>query len=214
MDQKAFWTDRYESVGDDFLFGREPSEFLVKRRSIFQPNQSVLMIADGEGRNSVWLAGQGLKVTSNDICEVAIRRARKLADESNTEVNFVECNILNDQWSTKCDQDSFDWVIGIFIQFANKKEQIKLFSLMKTMTKPNGRILLLGYTPKQLEYKSGGPAAIENLYTQELLRNEFSNWIIEEIVEYEKDISEGSAHKGMSALIGIIANKKLHKDLY
>ena len=169
--------------------------------------ESVLMIADGEGRNSVWLAAQGLKVTANEICKVAIDRAKKLAHESNAYVEIVECDILTDEWPMKCDQDSFDWVIGIFIQFANTEERKKLFSFMKAMTKPNGRILLLGYTPKQLEYKTGGPSAIENLYTQELLHDAFQDWDLEELVEYEKDISEGMGHKGMSALIGMVATK-------
>ena len=207
MDQKTFWTERYQTAGNDFLFGREPSEFLVKKRTMFKARESVLMIADGEGRNSVWLAAQGLKVTANEICQVAIDRAKKLAQESNAYVEIVECDILTDEWPMKCDQDSFDWVIGIFIQFANTEERKKLFSFMKAMTKPNGRILLLGYTPKQLEYKTGGPSAIENLYTQELLRDAFQDWDLEELVEYEKDISEGIGHKGMSALIGMIARK-------
>ena len=207
MDQKKFWTERYQTAGNDFLFGRKPSEFLVKKRTMFKARESVLMIADGEGRNSVWLAAQGLKVTANEICKVAIDRAKKLAQESNAYVEIVECDILTDEWSMKCDQDSFDWVIGIFIQFANTEERKKLFSFMKAMTKPNGRILLLGYTPKQLEYKTGGPSAIENLYTQELLRDAFQDWDLEELVEYEKDISEGMGHKGMSALIGMVAIK-------
>ncbi|MEI7917576.1 MAG: class I SAM-dependent methyltransferase [Methylophilaceae bacterium] len=207
MDQKKFWTERYQTAGNDFLFGREPSEFLVKKRTMFKARESVLMIADGEGRNSVWLAAQGLKVTANEICKVAIDRAKKLAHESNAYVEIVECDILTDEWPMKCDQDSFDWVIGIFIQFANTEERKKLFSFMKAMTKPNGRILLLGYTPKQLEYKTGGPSAIENLYTQELLHDAFQDWDLEELVEYEKDISEGMGHKGMSALIGMVATK-------
>ena len=207
MDHKAFWAERYQSVGNDLLFGREASEFLIERKSIFKAQQSALMIADGEGRNSVWLAKQGLKVTASDICEVAINRAMKLAAESNVDIKFVECNILTDEWSTKCDQDSFDWVIGIFIQFANTEERPKLFSVMKAMTKPNGRILLLGYTKKQLEYKTGGPSAIENLYTQELLQSAFEDWELEDLVEYEKNISEGLGHNGMSALIGMIARK-------
>lgn len=207
MDHKAFWTERYQSAESDFLFGREPSEFLIQKITMFKPQQSALMIADGEGRNSVYLAKQGLKVTANDICEVAINRAMKLAEESNSDINFVECNILTDKWSAKCDENLFDWVVGIFIQFTNAEERKKLFSFMKAMTKPNGRILLLGYTPKQLEYKTGGPSAIENLYTKELLEAAFQDWDVEELDEYEKELSEGSGHNGISALIGMIARK-------
>jgi SAM-dependent methyltransferase len=207
MNHKEFWEERYQAVGSDFLFGRYPSEFLIERKNIFKVQQSALMIADGEARNSVWLAGQGLKVTANEISHVAINKAKKYAQDADVHVDFVECNILTEEWSTKCEQDAFDWVIGIFIQFANVEEREKLFSFMKAMTKPNGRILLLGYTPKQLDYKTGGPSAIENLYTPEFLRNAFKDWDILELVEYEKDLAEGSGHRGRSALIGMVARK-------
>ena len=210
MDHKTFWTERYESVGDELLFGYEPSEFLVKHQHLFEANQNVLMIADGEGRNSVWLALQGLKVTANEISPTALKKAKKLANDNQVHVDFVECNILTDEWSIKCDQDSFDWVVGIFIQFANAEERKTLFSLMQSMTKPGGRIMLLGYTPKQLEYQTGGPSAIENLYTKDRLQRAFTEWKVEELVEYEKNISEGSGHNGISALIGMIAKKPEH----
>ncbi len=78
---------------------------------------------------------------------------------------------------------------------------------MKHVTRPGGRILLHGYTPKQLEYRTGGPSAVENLYTADLLRQAFDDWIIEELAEYEDDVAEGAGHKGKSALIGLIARK-------
>ena len=78
---------------------------------------------------------------------------------------------------------------------------------MKQLTAPGGRILLQGYTPKQLKYATGGPSAVENLYSAELLRSAFADWAIEELIEYEDEISEGSGHQGRSALIGMIARK-------
>ena len=78
---------------------------------------------------------------------------------------------------------------------------------MKQLTRPGGRILLQGYTVKQLEYRTGGPSAAENLYTDDILRDAFADWEIEELVEYEEDITEGTGHKGRSALIGLVARK-------
>jgi len=115
--------------------------------------------------------------------------------------------MLAADWPPSELKESFDWVIGIFIQFVNGDDRERQFAVMKQLTRPGGRILLQGYTPKQLEYKTGGPSAIENLYTPEYLRGAFSAWIIEELVEYEDDLSEGIAHKGHSALIGVIARK-------
>jgi hypothetical protein len=68
-------------------------------------------------------------------------------------------------------------------------------------------VLLQGYTPKQLDYGTGGPGVLENLYTPEILRAAFGDWVIEELVEYEEDVSEGRGHSGRSALIGMVARK-------
>ncbi len=122
-------------------------------------------------------------------------------------MNFILADMLAPNWPPHELAESFDWVIGIFIQFVSGEDRERQFAVMKQLTRPSGRILLQGYTPKQLEYKTGGPSTIENLYTPESLRKAFSGWIIEELVAYEDDISEGLAHKGRSALIGAIARK-------
>ena len=104
-------------------------------------------------------------------------------------------------------QGAFDWVIGIFIQFVGPEWRERQFDVMQQLTRPGGCILLQGYTPKQLEYRTGGPSAVENLYTEDILRAAFADWEIEELVEYEDDIDEGTGHVGRSALIGMIARK-------
>lgn len=207
MEQKSIWSKRYEDAGADYLFGTEPNRFLAHRSALLGTGQTALSIADGEGRNSVWLAEQGLKVTAIEIAPVAVEKARRLAAGRQVEVNFVLADMLATDWPPKELEASFDWVIGIFIQFVNGADRERQFAVMKQLTRPGGHILLQGYTPKQLEYKTGGPSAIENLYTPEYLQAAFAGWTIEELVEYEDEISEGIAHKGRSALIGIIARK-------
>ena len=207
MDQKSVWSKRYGDAGDDYLFGTEPNRFLAHRSALLENGQTALSIADGEGRNSVWLAEQGLNVTAIEIAPVAIEKARRLAAGRQVDVNFILADMLAADWPPSELEDSFDWLIGIFIQFVNGDDRERQFAVMKQLTRPGGRILLQGYTPKQLEYKTGGPSTIENLYTPESLRDTFSDWIIEELVEYEDDLSEGIAHKGHSALIGLIARK-------
>jgi hypothetical protein len=101
----------------------------------------------------------------------------------------------------------FDWVIGVFIQFTGAADRARQFAAMKQLTSRGGRILLQGYTPKQLEYGTGGPGVLENLYTADILRESFTGWEIEELVEYEDEIVEGRGHKGRSALIGFVARK-------
>ena len=98
-------------------------------------------------------------------------------------------------------------MVGIFIQFATPAERPHQIAGMQQAVKPGGLLLLQGYTPKQIEYKTGGPSAVENLYTAELLRELFAGWEILTLREHEDEISEGSAHIGRSALIDLVARK-------
>jgi cyclopropane fatty-acyl-phospholipid synthase-like methyltransferase len=205
--QEARWSARYRDAGEDYLFGVEPNHFLARRVELFTGSSKVLSIADGEGRNSVWLAEQGLDVTAVEISQVAVTKARKLAAARGVEVKFEIADIQDPDWPPQFMRNRFDWVIGIFIQFTNANDRPQQFAAMKSATRPGGRILLQGYTPRQLEYKTGGPSEVEHLYTPELLRAEFSDWTIEELVEYEDVIEEGLGHRGRSALIGIVARK-------
>lgn len=209
MDHEAFWTNRYRDAGQDYLFGTAPANFLARRERLFRQGETALCIADGEGRNSVWLAERGLDVTAVEISPVAIDKARKLSAARGVQVRFELGDVLAPGWSPASGQGSYDWVVGIFVQFAAPQERARLFAAMADLTAPGGRLLLLGYTPRQLEYRTGGPAAVENLYTAALLKTAFAGWRLEELVEYEDDIAEGSGHKGRSALIGMIARKPL-----
>lgn len=207
MDHETRWNARYRDAGEDYLFGIEPNHFLVRRAHLFQDGHTALSVADGEGRNSVWLAEQGLKVTAVEISPVAVAKARKLAAGRSVQVNFIVADLLRPDWPPAAMENAFDWVVGIFIQFAGASERLRQFAAMKRAARAGGRILLQGYTPRQLEYKTGGPPTLENLYTPEILRAGFADWTLEELVEYEDDIAEGSGHRGRSALIGMVARK-------
>jgi SAM-dependent methyltransferase len=207
MNQEASWSKRYSDAGEDYLFGTVPNRFLAHRVALLQNGHSALSVADGEGRNSVWLAEQGLEVTAIEISAVAIEKARRLAAGRQVAVHFVLADMLAPGWPPVDLHDAFDWVVGIFIQFVDPVWRERQLEAMKQLTRPGGRILLQGYTPKQLEYGTGGPSAVENLYTPEILREAFADWEIEELVDYEEDVSEGQGHKGRSALIGLVARK-------
>lgn len=203
FDHEAFWSARYRDVGDDYLFGTAPNKFLASQAGLFGPGMRVLSVADGEGRNAVWLAEQGCEVSATEISRVAQEKCAKLAHGRHVAVNLVQADILNWTWP----QAEFDAVVGIFIQFATPGERPRLFDGMKGAVKPGGLLLLQGYTPKQLDYKTGGPSAVENLYTGALLREAFADWEVILLREHEDVIEEGSAHAGRSALIDLVARK-------
>jgi cyclopropane fatty-acyl-phospholipid synthase-like methyltransferase len=203
FDHEAFWSARYRDAGDDYLFGTAPNKFLASQAERFSAGMSVLSVADGEGRNSVWLAEQGCAVTATEISPVALEKAAKLARGRHVAVDFMQADILAWTWPTA----AFDAVVGIFIQFVGPAERARQLAGMKQAVQPGGLLFLQGYTPKQLEYRTGGPSAVENLYTEALLREIFSDWEIVLLHEHEDLIDEGRGHSGCSALIDLIARK-------
>lgn len=203
FDHEAHWSARYRDAGDDYLFGTAPNKFLAAQAEHFGAGISVLSVADGEGRNSVWMAEQGCTVTATEISPVALEKAAKLARARSVTVDFLLADILNWDWP----HAEFDAVVGIFIQFATAAERPRQLAGMKQAVKSGGLLFLEGYTPKQLEYRTGGPSAVENLYTTEMLRELFADWEIISLREHEDTISEGSAHSGRSALIDLVARK-------
>ncbi len=195
----ARWNERFSAP--DYIFGTAPNAFLASKAALLRPGQRALCVADGEGRNSVWLAEQGLEVTAFDISPVGVAKARKLAAERGVRVEHEVASVYEWSWPSA----RFDVVAAIFVQFADPAMRAFLFERIAAGLKPGGLLLLEGYTPKQLEYRTGGPSRIENLYTAELLRASFPGFEILELREYEAELEEGSNHAGRSALIDFVA---------
>jgi len=195
------WNDRYSQ--GDYIFGTEPNQYLKRCLPRLKAGMSALAVADGEGRNSVWLARQGLITSAFDISPVGVEKARALARDQNVQVNFSisDCNAWD--WHA----DKFDVIAAIFIQFAAPEVRRVLFANMIGALNPGGLIILQGYTPRQLEYKTGGPPNVDNLYTEDLLKDEFSSLDIVDMSVYEMELQEGTQHSGMSALVGMVARK-------
>jgi SAM-dependent methyltransferase len=162
-----------------------------------------LAVADGEGRNGVWLAAQGLDVLSIDFSPLAQAKARALAVQSGVSVNFELVDVH--KWNYP--EAEFDVIADIFTQFSSPDERRVKWAGMRRTLKPGGLLIIQGYTPKQLEYGTGGPKQIQNLYTREMLEDAFLDFDDLRIVEEEREIHEGTSHVGISALIGLTARK-------
>lgn len=198
------WNDRFAATSD-YVFGTEPNPFLVRHTSTYlKPGMRVLAVADGEGRNGVWLAEQGLDVWSVDAAPAASEKARKLAAARGVTMHIETADMVRWNW----DAEPFDAVIGIFFQFANPKLRAELFNGMKRAVKPGGLLMIEGYGLKQLEHKTGGPDIPEHLYTLDMMRQAFSDMDILLLEEYDAELNEGPGHQGMSALVDLIARKR------
>lgn len=194
------WNERY--AGDDYLFGTMPADFLPRAAEWLTPDATVLAIADGEGRNSVWLAAEGLRVTAFDSAPNAIAKARKLAAERGVEVAFHLSDLDGWDWSRK-----FDVVAGIFIQFVGPADRAALFERIDAALRPGGLLLLHGYAPRQVDYKTGGPPDPANMYTLDLLRAAFAGYGVLRAEDFDAEVDEGRGHSGRSALIDFVARK-------
>jgi cyclopropane fatty-acyl-phospholipid synthase-like methyltransferase len=159
-------------------------------------------VADGEGRNSVFMAECGLDVTALEFAPSAIAKARRLADQRGVTVDFRQVDVTAHDWP-----GTYDLVVGIFIQFLGPDARAALLNDMKRSVAPGGLMLLHGYTPQQVALGTGGPPHAENMYTEALLEDTFSRWDIIENRAYTHEISEGSGHSGLSALIDLVARK-------
>lgn len=195
------WQERYSTP--DYRFGKEPNEFLVRCRPLLPRSGKALAVADGEGRNGVWLAKQGLDVLSIDFSPAAQAKARALAAEQKVAITFVEADIH--AWPYP--EAAFDVVAEIFTQFSAPPERERKWAGMRRALKPGGLLIVQGYTPRQLDHGTGGPKQIENLYTRDMLERAFGDLSDVAIVEEERELNEGAGHAGLSAVIGLTARK-------
>ncbi|MBL8384793.1 MAG: class I SAM-dependent methyltransferase [Burkholderiales bacterium] len=197
----ARWNERYGAPG--FLFGEAPNAYLVAKADLLPPQGRALSVADGEGRNSVWLAGRGLAVDALDFSPVAVAKARAFAAARGVTVDFAVANVVDLAWP----EALYDVIAAIFIQFATPAERAQLFERFKRALKPGGLLILQGYRVEQLGYGTGGPPERDHLYTVDLVRAAFADCEIVELRGYDEAIHEGSGHRGMSALLGAVVRR-------
>ena len=201
MSEFERWETRF--AAPDYLFGTEPNAFLAANKAILPGSGRALAVADGEGRNGVWLAEQGLDVLSIDFSPTAQAKAQALARARNVRLTTELTDVTQWSWPT----EAFDVIAVIFTQFANPAERERMFIGIHRALKPGGVLLVEGYTPKQLQYGTGGPSTAANMYTRELLQDAFGDFTNVTITEYEAELTEGARHTGMSALIDLVGTK-------
>jgi SAM-dependent methyltransferase len=197
---QAMWDKRFSTP--EYVFGEAPNAFLVSQAALIGKGQA-LAVADGEGRNSVWLAQQGLSVDAFDFSSPAIVKAQALAAKHKVKVNFTCSDWQSFDWPTA----HYDLVAGIFFQFAAPDERSQLFEKINKSLKPGGLLIIQGYGKNQLKYNTGGPGKLDHLYDDALLREAFAGYEVLVCNTYETSITEGAGHSGMSALVGFVARK-------
>ncbi|RPI66856.1 MAG: class I SAM-dependent methyltransferase [Ignavibacteriae bacterium] len=194
------WDERYAS--DAFFYGIEPNDFLATSAHHLVSGGKVLCLAEGEGRNAVWLARQGYDVTGVDGSSVGLEKAQALAREHGVSITTITADLAEFDMG----EQQWDAIVSIWCHLPPGLRQDVHSRAMRAL-KPGGVLILESYRPKQLEYKTGGPPVAEMMMTEDTLRKELCLLDFVHLVETDREIHEGPGHNGLSAVVQCIAKR-------
>ena len=195
---KKFWEDRYSER--EYVYGEQPNVFLQNELMKLEP-ASILLPADGEGRNAVFAAKQGWDVTAFDLSTMAKIKALSLAQKNKVDISFEVSSVLNFQSDRK-----FDVIALIYAHF-DVDIRIKSHQHLINLLKPGGVLIFEAFSKKQLSYNSGGPKDLKMLFSIEEMKSEFSGLTIQYLEELGINQKEGKYHQGKSSVIRMVAKK-------
>ncbi|MGE0079864.1 MAG: class I SAM-dependent methyltransferase [Thiohalomonadaceae bacterium] len=193
------WDERYAT--DEYVYGTEPNDFLAANVARL-PRGDVLCLAEGEGRNAVWLARQGFRVTAVDASAVGLAKAQRLAERHQVHIETVHADLAQYDLGVA----RWDAIVSIFCHLPPPL-RARVHGAIAGALKPGGVFLLEAYTPAQLRHGTGGPPVPDLMMTLDALRNELHRLSMQHGVELERDIHEGRFHHGRGAVVQVIASR-------
>lgn len=195
-----FWDERYDDAA--FYYGTLPNDFLRQHSADLPPGGRVLCLAEGEGRNAVFLARQGFVVTAVDQSAVGLAKLQRLAEEAGVHVETVVADLA----TFTVLPDAWDAIVSIWAHLpSGLRAQVHRACVLGL--KSGGVFLLEAYTPRQLELGTGGPSSADLLMTADLLRRELAGLDLRVMQEIGRDVHEGQGHNGPSAVVQVLGIK-------
>jgi SAM-dependent methyltransferase len=195
------WDARYAEAG--WAFGTEPNDFLREQAHHLAPGGRVLCLAEGEGRNAVWLAQQGYDVTGVDVSSLGLEKAQRLAAERGVHLTTVVADLATFEFGTA----TWDGIVSIFAHVPPDVRK-RVHAQVLTALKPGGVLLLEAYRPQQLDRGTGGPPDDARMLDLERLRPELGTleWLLSR--EVERDVIEGRYHTGRASTVQLVARRR------
>ncbi|WP_417376653.1 SAM-dependent methyltransferase [Gimesia maris] len=194
------WDEKYSAA--HYVYGEEPNTLLQEHVDCL-PKGKVLCLAEGEGRNAVFLARQGYQVTAVDASEVGLQKARRLAEKHQTSIEIVHADLA----TFEPGENQWDGIVSIFCHVPQKIRK-RIHSKIAASLKSGGVFLLEAYTPRQLKHGTGGPPDVESMMSKALLLEEVSGLAFSHLEELDREIIEGSNHTGIGAVVQAIGKKQ------
>jgi len=199
------WDERYGS--ERYAYGEEPNDFLVQQCAALTQLQQparVLCLADGEGRNGVYLATLGHDVTAVDLSSVGLAKAQALAARKSVTITTVHADLAHYRPAA----EQFDAVAMIYAHTPPDVRQLTFQRVRDTLV-PGGVLILEGYTPEQISRATGGPKTPDMMFTLAELQQQFGDFHWHCACEVVRDIHEGEFHTGAGAVVQFVAVKPL-----
>ncbi len=195
------WNERYAEA--EFAYGKEPNDFL-KEKINQKANGKVLCLAEGQGRNAVYLAGLGYDVTTVDLSNVGLERTLELAKERKVNVTTLQADL----GTYLISEEAWDGIVCVFGHFPASVRRHILGQAHHGLKK-GGFILIEVYSVDQLKHGTGGPKEASMLYQLDELKEILGpSWDLNVFHQIEREIQEGAYHNGMSSVIQVLATKK------
>jgi SAM-dependent methyltransferase len=201
MNTENMWDKRYREEG--FAYGTQPNDFLSENMHHLPVGGEILCLAEGEGRNGVFLARHGFQVTAVDSSAVGLKKAEALARQHDVTILTKVADLKH----FPLEDNSYDGVISIFCHLPPEVRN-SLHRKIINGLKPGGILILEAYTPDQLKYGTGGPPHEELMMNLQMLTEDFQSLCILHGVELLREIHEGCLHTGHGAVVQFIAQKK------
>lgn len=196
---KQVWDDRYGAP--HYVFGTEPNDFL--RACVGQlPPGRALCLAEGEGRNAVFLASCGFEVSSVDLSDVGVAKTRALASERGVRVDAAAGDLATFDLGV----GGWDVIVSIFAHLP-PSVRAPLHRRVVDALAPGGTFVLEAYTPAQIGRGTGGPPVPELTMTLDALHRELDGLEFAHGVETEREVVEGAGHTGMASVVQVLARK-------
>jgi len=194
------WDQRYSS--DQYIYGTEPNRFLSDNAGRL-PRGKILCLAEGEGRNAVFLARQGYDVTAVDGSAVARDKALQLAEKHQVNITYLKADLASFDLGT----EQWDGIVSIFAHLPAALRQ-SVHQRVCQALKPGGVLLLEAYTPNQLKLTTGGPKDETMMMNVAILEKELKPLHFQHLLELQRNIIEGVGHTGTGAVVQAIAVKE------
>ncbi len=196
------WDERYSA--EEYVYGISPNEFLAEKVSCI-PKGRVLSLAEGEGRNAVFLAKEGYSVTAVDASLVGLNKARGLAAKNDVVVEFIHADLADYDLG----EDKWEGIVSIFCPLPSSLRK-ELYKKVIPALKQNGVFLLEAYTPDQLKHGTGGGNSVDVMQTVESLRLELTGLRFKHLAELERNVIEGLYHTGIGSVVQAVGTKEIN----